>query len=362
MFETVSQGQPVRFSARQFNSWNRTAETVQNGDSTDSGDLPRKLPSNPMLVTVRNNTGSPVGLYGILAIGKPLNEWEEIDESRIEALNHWLRLEGNYPTGSATETVCITLHPVDKDSTTTAIVVGPACCVVDIKDRSHQFAKPIDGNAEKMVSTESGNIKIITKPDEEGEAFCFILLGVGNAGEADQYAIVMETIRQSSDLTARPPDNMGKIALFRKDYPTVDENGNAIEPKYDQACCLELAESEVLLPGTHVKVDGPLSMKNPDFNADQEESENNPKTIAYYNAIETPGEYTEQLQSALEYSGSSTINVKLGEESETLTVYCKKLNQGQSLPSGAGVTVNRTGSGNGIILEVMLGPCPEEST
>ena len=205
-------------------------------------------------------------------------------------------------------------------------------------------------------------------------------------GVSTRYAIVMESISKPSDVTAEPPDGMGKIKIFGKNYPTKDEHGDPIEPKYDNCTCLDLAETEMILKGDHVELSVSQRCENPEFDDQKPESINNPKYITYYNAINTLGEYTSLLESDLTQIEPSTIKVKIATKTETkegdddtggadnddtdddaekkekeveFTVYCKKLSSTQKLPKGAGVTVSRTVSNEGRILEVMLGPCPE---
>lgn len=73
----------------------------------------------------------------------------------------------------------------------------------------------------------------------------------------------MEAISQPPDTRKRPPDEefvaaMGKVALFSEEYPTEDENGDPVEPEYDDCACVELALTEQLLPGQHVELAGPF--------------------------------------------------------------------------------------------------------
>lgn len=78
-------------------------------------------------------------------------------------------------------------------------------------------------------------------------------------------------------------------------HGTKDENGDPIEPTYDDCACSELAITEQLLPGQHVELVGPFAYEidNPDFDPEQAESPENPRTIRkeFYRAVNTLGKH-----------------------------------------------------------------------
>jgi len=224
----------------------------------------------------------------------------------------------------------------------------------------------------------------------------------GAGGATTIRAVVMKSISQPSDTTARPPDGMGKIALFSKTYIPCDpddcvcsqictccinnDNSQFIAPDctctsetcvcgqdqctcickactcyYDDCVCLELAKTEKLLKGEQVQVEGPIYYANPAFNPNLPECIGNAPILHYYIAVETLGEYTAPLNSVLTASGTSTITVSSSGETADFEVVCTKLRSNERLLANDGVTVNRTLGNAGRVLEVMLGPCPERS-
>ena len=166
-----------------------------------------------------------------------------------------------------------------------------------------------------------------------------------SGGGSTMYAVVMESISQPDDVTAEPPSGMGKIKVLGKTYPTEDENGDPIEPEYDDCGCLLLAETEELL-NEQVKVIGPFEYTV---------SEN--ETKEYYLAVDIADGYDGlPLESDLTYNGTSTIKVQKGEEELEFIVYDGVLADGQKYSEGTHVLVRRTAGK----LYVVDGPCPVE--
>ncbi len=189
---------------------------------------------------------------------------------------------------------------------------------------------------------------------------CYEIIRTGGGGSAKILGIVTETISRPSNPYAAIPSGMGKVKIYGKSYDKDD-------PAYDQATCLELAETEKVLRGTQVELQVLKEVDNPDYDPEHPEGDGNLPKTTYYTVVNTLGEYTGKLQSDLLYGGTSTIQISEagdGNGEPTMhdyTVRCLKLASGQKLSKDMGVTVSRTESGYGRILEVMLGPCPVTS-
>ena len=181
-------------------------------------------------------------------------------------------------------------------------------------------------------------------------------------GGSTKYGIVMEAISQPEDVTAEPPGGMGKIRILGKTYPTEDENGDPVEPVYDDCGCLLLAETEELL-NEQVKVIGPFEYDNPESDPENEESEEEPEKKSYYLAVDIADGYDGlPLESELTHGGESTIKVQKGKDEDDqdieleFTVHDGVLAEGQKYAAGTPVLVKRTAGK----LYVVDGPCPEE--
>ena len=171
--------------------------------------------------------------------------------------------------------------------------------------------------------------------------------GGGGGSTSTQYAIVMEAISQPDDVTAEPPSGMGKIRILGKEYPVENEQGDPIEPEYDDCACLLLAETEQLL-NEQVKIIGPFY-----YNENDEEKK------SYYLVIDIVDSYDGlPLESELTHNGTSSIKVQKGEEEDDeleFTVHNGILTEEQYYKAGTPVLVKRTAGK----LYVVDGPCPE---
>ncbi len=182
----------------------------------------------------------------------------------------------------------------------------------------------------------------------------------GNTSHGILYGVVMEAIPQSSDTTAELPDGIGRVKVLGKIYDADDsetEEETPPEPKYDMCVCLELGETEELLAGTQVKLTGPTTVKNPDFDSEEEESDDNPKHVTFYHAVETEKIYSGYIKEELHPGGSAAFTVKTSKESRDFTVYSALVEEGTILPAGHGVEVERRPGPFGPRLEIVNGPC-----
>lgn len=131
------------------------------------------------------------------------------------------------------------------------------------------------------------------------------------------YAFVMEAVQ----LTERPQDGpdeyeFGKIQIVGKEYPTEDENGDPIEPEYDDCACFTLGKDpngddhEQLYKGLGIWVRGPYERKNPDYVPPEENEEpEEPEYLEFYLA-EHEGYYYARLDSDIKSGEFGTITLQ----------------------------------------------------
>lgn len=181
--------------------------------------------------------------------------------------------------------------------------------------------------------------------------------------------VVMEAIELTPDVTSEPEDyTFGKIRIVGKEYPTTDENGQPIEPMFDDCACLTLAKDpdgtnhEQLYKGKIVNVTGPHKRKNPDYDPEDEESEE-PEYIEYYTTAEYKGYYYAVLDDDLFSGGFSTITVKDSDGNDVvMSVSGGSIREGFMIKGNAEhyiIESNETNDG-GWALMAIGGPCAIE--
>ncbi len=230
--------------------------------------------------------------------------------------------------------------------------------------RKLRVASPVELGAQAKISGTS------VVPSDDGPLVCvakdtiidgvqhFVRLAKGSGGDASVYGIVTEEVPKPATGQTGIPSEWGRIHVFGKSYEVKDGDGVSHTVPDDAVSCVELAETEVLLTGLQTKIVLDGQVDNPEFDDQADITEWNPEKIDHYRAVDTLGEYTSTLDTDLTQQTTTTIPISFGEEGVSFTVHCLKLKAGEKLLAGMGVTVSRTQTAEGLILEVMLGPCP----
>ncbi len=146
-----------------LNDWNTVCETVERINGTDANtDLSQRnrFPGSGA-VTVRNNLFHPVPAFGVLVAEKTLHENRFPDQQLRFALNAGIEITGKQPTGSDEEILCVVQGTIPSRHLGQGIVFGPTCVRVDVKKRSHLYAKQIKGTIDHLESAESGPVRLI---------------------------------------------------------------------------------------------------------------------------------------------------------------------------------------------------------
>lgn len=313
--------------------------------------------TSSVIVRVANDTGEDLDRYSIVQINAPLydpasNELAFLEEPAFT---------GSKPSSGTGARFAVLLLPAVKNAIVPACVAGASVVKLDVQSEGDEFAGPGDDMA-MMTTSDEGPARIVWKESGTGEKHGLILFPVGGASAGTKRAIVMEAIEQTPDPTADPEEHVyGKIRRPDGDYPDKDENGDPIEPEYDDCSCLELVgleedeHKEKILKGTQVEYIGPFLRDNPDH--DPEADPPTKEKLPYYRAINTKAVYYSRLESDLEHDGTSTIKVQgpgPDPDEAEFTVHDAVLSSTQMYEAGDPVTVVREDGK----LKVIDGSCP----
>ena len=185
-FGNVNPGDRFRPTATEWNmirkmlsEWSGDSGARASFSTTNAGD-------GLATVRIKNESEENVPAFGILEIAGPLFEHDE-NEARRAALNQGVVVKGFAPTGAKPIAIC--LKSVPRGGIGKAIVLGATPCKIDVKSESHQFAMPVKDETEHLESAESGDIRILAKPEGDGVKVGYVMLGGGGAAEKNPYII-----------------------------------------------------------------------------------------------------------------------------------------------------------------------------
>ena len=231
--KNVKPGEVVQLAAQDVNAWNKTAEAYRAGKFQHLESIPQEC-ANPVVVTVQNKTGDFAGIFSIFALGNPINSFEnDTDRAMADAFNKRASFEGHVPQGKDLEVICITLGIADRENTTQAAILGAVGCVVDVTSTEHYYAVPMEGDVEKLQSSDSGIIRILNPLEKTGEQFCYVLLGGGGANTKSEPATVIEPIRRPIFRNVPPNPNADDNTPGKNVYDsmgTIKRHGKSYKP------------------------------------------------------------------------------------------------------------------------------------
>jgi hypothetical protein len=223
-------------------------------------------------------------------------------------------------------------------------------------DFEYQLYSPADENSEPEYGT-GEKVRAIYNGNWE------IVAGVGGGGESRIFAVVMSAIQCPTDSTASPDDDddfrdkMGEIKIEGKSYDTDD-------PRYDTCACRELAGKddgypEQIVKGTQIEVIKAGSYDNPDYDPDDEDSDE-PEKLDWYVAINTARTYNSKLNSDVNSGETTTVTIKDSDGTEVIfTVYAGMADE-ETYWKGdsSSFDIERRNGDNGIVLQIVNGMCP----
>ena len=179
----VSAGEPLEISAAAWNALVDAARARRGSTFDDRNPAIRQVVTPGLTVAVRNDSGANRAVQSVLAITDKL-----LDPTN--AAPEYIRKPlfiGDLVTAE-TDPIVILSDPIVSDGIGLAIIAGIAVVDVLINDSSHQWAKPIAGDATKLTSATSGPARILWKAGSSGtqRAVVNLLDGRGAAGSLSE--------------------------------------------------------------------------------------------------------------------------------------------------------------------------------
>ena len=159
----VSAGEPLEISAAAWNALVDAARARRGSTFDDRNPAIRQVVTPGLTVAVRNDSGADRAVKSVLAItDKLLDPTNAAPEYMRKPL-----FIGDLVTAE-TDPIVILSDPIVSDGIGLAIIAGIAVVDVLINDSSHQWAKPIAGDATKLTSATSGPARILWKAGSSG--------------------------------------------------------------------------------------------------------------------------------------------------------------------------------------------------
>jgi len=146
-------------------------------------------------VDIVNKTGEDLPVFAVVELSAETINGETNNETVESKLNIGYLYDASKPT-SDDAVIGVTTTPIENDAVGSAAISGIVTSKVDITDTVHQYAKPVIGDVEKLVSSESGTIRLVLEPKETGEKFIDVLLGVGATGEGVAPTVARGVIQE----------------------------------------------------------------------------------------------------------------------------------------------------------------------
>lgn len=170
--EDVHGGQPLKISAREWNSIRRLAKRLEFGViHQPSGDEVDEVFRASLDAAIVNGSGSTVQAFGVLAITGATNEFPALQN----AANASPALSGATPS-KVTDLIGIVQDQVLNGGTVRAIIAGYAICTIDIKHADHKHAFP-NASLTKLTSASVGPVRIVAKASAgTGDKVCLVYL------------------------------------------------------------------------------------------------------------------------------------------------------------------------------------------
>jgi hypothetical protein len=176
--QNVNPGDPIRLAASQINGLNRLLNPNAGFGAQAAGEVPTPY----TWVMARNNTGSLVARWGVLAItGMDISP-----ESGANAASQFEQLPvvaGGAPSNTATSW-CVAVEPIPAGEVGRVAVGGVVQVKVEVVDSSHAFARCKSSSSE-LVSTDNGEGVILWKHGTGSYQWALVRLGNGRGTQID---------------------------------------------------------------------------------------------------------------------------------------------------------------------------------
>lgn len=212
----VQDGQPMKISARTFNTVLDMAKIVQRRKFTDNGP-PINDASFRNLIKVKNDSGSDVDRFGVLGIDAPLIlPSEDLDEFQTRIFLSCVSPSAASHRGQFV--VCLDAIPDGETGRAFAYGVCPA--YVNVNDASHMTCDVKNSDATQLDSMASGgSARILWKESGTGSKWCEIRIGDTAVphkvwGNFDDPLSECDASVSATATKSNPPGISGTVTLY----------------------------------------------------------------------------------------------------------------------------------------------------
>jgi hypothetical protein len=179
-YRRVQSGQPLRIAADAWNEMLQVARDHRASNALAAGGIAGAV-RDADIVLVKNEAGADVPRFGVLGIdGVIFTAAESLSE--FQARIAFRGVEPALPDHRGMFVVC--LEPIADGKIGRAWVSGVCAVRVQINSATHQYCDAIDGETEKLASSDSGSARILYREGTEGDEWCVVRLGDGASAPA----------------------------------------------------------------------------------------------------------------------------------------------------------------------------------
>jgi len=181
-FEKVTPGQPVKFSATQWNAFVDAARLAR-GVRSDIGGGSVEQFRQADIIKIRNDSGSPLGRFSVLGIDSPVFS-PTGSAAEQQAFQNQVLLSCITPTSSHRGKFVILMDPVPADGIARAWVAGTCAVLVNVIDEDHSCADIVAGDYNRLQSSRTGSAQMLWRAGGLGEQWAVIRFGATCGGTA----------------------------------------------------------------------------------------------------------------------------------------------------------------------------------
>ena len=169
-------------------AWNRAQEAADivlgEQGGRDASGVQGPSPLNHQIY-VRNDAGSAVGYWGVLAITGVVAPPTGSTGSSVAQFQTEPAVVGVLPTTGATGAYVVALEPIAAGKFGRAAIAGVVQGKLNVIDAAHGFAVPVPGSATAFESATAGPATILWKEPGTGSGkWCLVRIGSGGAGSS----------------------------------------------------------------------------------------------------------------------------------------------------------------------------------
>jgi hypothetical protein len=175
--QNVNPGEPIRLAASQINGLN----SLLNLNAGFSSPAAVEQPTPYTWVMAKNNTGSAIARWGVLAItGMDITPGSTTSIGQFEQLPV---VAGGTPSDTTTAW-CVAVEPIAAGQIGRVAVGGVVQVKVEVADSAHMFAK-CKASASELKSTDNGEGVILWKQGTGSGQWALVRLGNGRGTQID---------------------------------------------------------------------------------------------------------------------------------------------------------------------------------